>query len=151
MERWLTVWQEGDVEEYERRFIQIASNVEEEFSEEFLIANFIKGLEDKIQVELRLMEPATMEEALDWAVKIEEKLMVNGQLYRGGGPKIPNNLTPTNTRTYTYHKANSQNNPTHFNTKPTNQRTHYHPQNSSLNQTRQENTRKLTEKEFQEK
>ena len=31
------------MEEYERRFIQLAANVEEEFSEEFLLANFIKG------------------------------------------------------------------------------------------------------------
>lgn len=102
MEHWLTVWQEEDVEEYARRFIQIASNVEEEFSEEFLIANFIKGLEEKIKVELRLMELATMEEALDWAIKIEEKLMVNGPLYTVGGPKVSHSLTPTQNRTYTY-------------------------------------------------
>lgn len=74
MEKWLTVQQEGEVEDYKRQFINFASNVEEEFSEEFLITDFIRGLDERIQVELRLMELATMEEALDWAMKIEENL-----------------------------------------------------------------------------
>lgn len=35
MEKWSTVKQEGDVEDYERQFIHFASNVKEEFSDEF--------------------------------------------------------------------------------------------------------------------
>ena len=81
MEQWMSVKQEGGVEEYEKIFIQFASNLEEEVSESCLPANFIKVLEWKIQTELRLMDPANMDEALDWAVKIEEKLCALGLLY----------------------------------------------------------------------
>lgn len=56
VEQWMSVKQEGRVEEYEKVFIQFASNLEE-VSESCLLANFIKGLEWKILAELRLMGP----------------------------------------------------------------------------------------------
>lgn len=69
IEQWLTVQQEGGVEEYERKFIQFATNPENEPGEDYLLANYIRGLDPRIQVELRLMDPVTMEEAMEWAVK----------------------------------------------------------------------------------
>jgi hypothetical protein len=44
MEQWMSIRQEGGVEEYEKVFIQFASNLEEEVRESCLLANFIKGL-----------------------------------------------------------------------------------------------------------
>lgn len=76
IEQWMSVQQDDSVEEYEKAFIQLAANIEEEVSESFFLANFIKGLEMRIQTELRLMDPVNIEEALEWAVKIEEKLFV---------------------------------------------------------------------------
>lgn len=70
----------GCVEDYEKVLIQFSSNIEEDVSEPFLLATFIKGLEMKIQTELKLMEPVNIDEALEWAVKIEEKLMAMGTL-----------------------------------------------------------------------
>lgn len=49
------------MEEYEKKFIQCVSNIDEEF----LLANFIRGLEAQIQLELRLMNPLTKEEAME--------------------------------------------------------------------------------------
>lgn len=61
----MSVQQDSDVEEYEKKFIQCVSNIDEEVSEEFLLANFIRGLEAQIQLELRLMNPLTKEEAME--------------------------------------------------------------------------------------
>lgn len=85
MEQWMRIKQEGGVEEYEKTFIQFAVNLEEEVSESCLLANFIKGLQWRIQAELRLMDPINMDEALDWAVKIKEKLMAFGLLNTQSG------------------------------------------------------------------
>lgn len=100
MEQWMSVKQDGNVEEYEKIFIQFASNLEEEVSESCLLANFIKGLDWKIQTELRLMDPVNMDEALDWAVKIEEKLLALGLLNNPSGPtcNLPN--YPSKTTNY---------------------------------------------------
>ena len=85
MEQWMSVKQEGSIEDYEKVFIQFASNLEEEISESCLLENFIKGLEWKIQTELKLMDPVNMDEAHDWAVKIEEKLLALGLLNNQSG------------------------------------------------------------------
>lgn len=92
MEQWMSIRQEGVVEDFMKVFIQFAANLEEEVSESCLLANFMKGLEWRIQAELRLMDPGTMEEAIDWAVKIEEKLWALGLLnnYSGAGRQLQN-------------------------------------------------------------
>ena len=153
MEQWLTQTQVGDVEDYETRFIQFASNV---VSEEFLIANFIKGLDCRIQVELRLMDPVTMEEALEWAIKIEKKLLVTWKTSNYNEPKIINPSLPNPNRTYTYHKGNYSNTPTpqNLNPNPHKYSSHYpQHQNSHTHQNSQThpNTQHLSDKEFQEK
>ena len=47
IEPWLTVKQESTVEEYVK-FIQFASNLDEEMSKELLLANFIRRLDWRI-------------------------------------------------------------------------------------------------------
>lgn len=54
MEQWMSIRQEGSVEDYEKEFIQFAANLEEEVSESCLLANFIKGLEWRIQTEFEV-------------------------------------------------------------------------------------------------
>ena len=52
------------------------------------------------------MEPANMDEALDWAVRIEEKLCALGLLYNSNGPG--RNLPIYPQKNYTYPKHNPQ-------------------------------------------
>lgn len=128
-----------------------------------MLANYIRGLDPRIQVELRLMDPVTMEEAMEWAVKIEEKLLVSD------GPNYPQNsvqpkaLTYNNNpnRTITIHKNPTypQKLPNPSNqypkiTYPTEPFPHknYHPNTSTTNRPHNfENTRRLSDREFQEK
>ena len=85
IEQWLSVQQDGGMEDYEKVFIQFASNIDEEVSESFCLSNFMKGLKMKIKAELRLMDLVNIEEALEWAVKIEEKLIAMGTAGVRGG------------------------------------------------------------------
>lgn len=158
MEQWMSVKQEGGVEEYERVFIQFASNLEEEVSEPCLLANFIKGFEWKIQAELRLMDPTNMDEGLDWAVKIEEKLIALGLLhyYNGPGRKLPNH--PYQNNTFPRHNPNPINHknltpssshfPKHNSQNPRNTNTSHLNSNRNFNY---DNARRLTDREFQDR
>ncbi|CAO2826251.1 unnamed protein product [Amaranthus hypochondriacus] len=156
MEKWLSVKQESDVEEYEKRFIQFASNIEEEYSEEFLLTHFIRGLDIFIQVELRLMELATMEEALEWAVMIEEKLMIIGRPPYYNTHKSQNPILPPQNQTYTYHKGNAPYNPNPPSYQQNNSKNHRNQPfipnaQKNPNTHNNPNTRRLSDKEFQDK
>ena len=43
---------------------------------EEMLAAFIKGLDDKIKTELRVLGPSNLEQAMEWTLNIEEKLLV---------------------------------------------------------------------------
>ena len=105
------------------------------------------------------MDPTNMDEALDWAVKIEEKLCALGLLYNsnGHGRNLPNYpqkintypkhnphpVTHKNILTPSYHLHQTPNNPR--NTNPNT----YHPI-SNRNPTH-DTTRRLTDWEFQDR
>lgn len=58
--------------DYCEQFIALASPLTH-IPEDVLLTSFIKGLKPLIRVELRLWDPNTVEVAMEWALKLEEK------------------------------------------------------------------------------
>ncbi|KAJ9562283.1 hypothetical protein OSB04_007443 [Centaurea solstitialis] len=71
-EQFLAVKQEGSVEEFQRKFVELAAPLEG-IPEEVFMSQFINGLEGLIKAEVRMLNPATLEEAMELAMKIEAK------------------------------------------------------------------------------
>ena len=71
-EQFLAVKQEGTVEEFRMKFVELASPLEG-IPEEVFMSQFINGLENSIKAEVRLLNPVTLEEAMELAVRIEVK------------------------------------------------------------------------------
>lgn len=62
-EQFLWVQQEGTVDEYELKFVKYASPLE--IPEDFLMAAFVKGLDKKIRIELRTLDPPSLKKAME--------------------------------------------------------------------------------------
>lgn len=81
------------VEEYRRRFIELAFPLEN-VPEEIMRGQFINGLKEDIKAEICLLDPDTLEKAMDLATRIEERNRVNGGRETFGpwrsGPSQPN-------------------------------------------------------------
>ncbi|CAO2833946.1 unnamed protein product [Amaranthus hypochondriacus] len=78
-EEWFGLSQEGTVKEYTRKFVELLLLMEDlQISDELMLANFKKGLEEEIKIELEMLWPETLDQAMDMAVRIEAKL--KGQL-----------------------------------------------------------------------
>lgn len=71
-EQWLSTIQTSTVSEYRRRFIETAGPLER-VSEDMLLGHFINGLKEEIRAELRLMNPICLEQAMEQALRVEEK------------------------------------------------------------------------------
>lgn len=71
-EQWLAVKQTGTVAEFRQKFIEMASPIEH-IPESMLMAHFVNGLKDEIRVEVRMLGLYTLEQAMDLALKVEEK------------------------------------------------------------------------------
>ncbi|KAJ9542106.1 hypothetical protein OSB04_028612 [Centaurea solstitialis] len=72
-EQWLALTQEGTVLDYQRSFIELSaplSNVPDEIA----LGHFINGLKTEIRAEVRVIGPITLDQAMDLAVRVEEKL-----------------------------------------------------------------------------
>lgn len=90
-EQWLAVGQTTTVEEYRKMFIQHAAHLEG-VSKEVLLAAFIKGLEEEVKRELRVLNPRTLEQAVKCKAGPKGGSTTNGP--RTYNPKIPtSNLT----------------------------------------------------------
>lgn len=73
-EEWLGLSQEGSVKEYTRKFVELLLLMEDlRISDELMLANFKKGLEEEIKFELEILGPETLDQAMDMAVRIEAK------------------------------------------------------------------------------
>lgn len=157
-EQWLTHQQSGTVVEYRRRFVELLAPLGG-ISEEVAKGKFVSGLKGEIKVELRLHGPLTLDQCMDLAVKIEDKLSYGpGKLRQSNlllNPPILNkpNITVTyktpNTNTQTLpHTSITQNKP---NTSSTfsNQ---FPKSQTSVGQSKVTTTvRRLSDKEMQEK
>lgn len=76
-EQWLATNQTSTVSEYQRKFIETAAPFEH-VSEEMLMGHFINGLKEEIKAEVRLLNPLCLEQTMEQAVRVEEKIKVMG-------------------------------------------------------------------------
>ena len=76
-EQWLATSQTTTVQDYRRKFVDMAAPLES-IPEAILLGKFIHGLKEEIQTEMRVLSPLNLEQAMDLALKIEEKNKVIG-------------------------------------------------------------------------
>lgn len=84
-EQWLAVKQTGTVAEFRRKFIELAAPLEH-IPETMMLAHFVNGLKDEIKAEVRMLGLYTLEQAMELALKVEEKNRVSG--YGLGGNMV---------------------------------------------------------------
>lgn len=77
-EQWLSKVQTSTVQEYRRKFIETAAPLER-VSEDMLMGHFMNGSKEEIKTEVRLMNPMCLEQAMEQAVRIEDKHRVTAQ------------------------------------------------------------------------
>ena len=80
-EQWMSVEQTGSVADY-RREIVTRLNYVNLVDELVLIGAFLRGLCEEVKVELKLMGPTTLDQAMDWAERIDRKLECQSWLGR---------------------------------------------------------------------
>ncbi|XP_017233746.1 uncharacterized protein LOC108207825 [Daucus carota subsp. sativus] len=74
-EQWLSTTQSTTVKEYRRAFIETAAPLDR-ISEDILMGHFVNGLKEDIKAEVRVLNPLNLEQAMELAVRIEEKQRV---------------------------------------------------------------------------
>lgn len=71
-EQWLATVQTTTVAEYRRMFIETAAPLER-ISEEILMGQFLNGLKEDVKAEVRMLNPLSLEQAMELALRVEEK------------------------------------------------------------------------------
>ncbi|KAI3714972.1 hypothetical protein L6452_21935 [Arctium lappa] len=71
-EQFLAVKQEGSIDDYRRKFVELAAPLDG-IPEEIFLGQYINGLENTIKAELRLLNPLTLSEAMEMSSKVEVK------------------------------------------------------------------------------
>ena len=64
--------QTGSVLEYQRKFIETAAPLDH-VSEDMLLGQFLNGLRDDLKAEVRLLTPVNLEQAMELALRVEER------------------------------------------------------------------------------
>lgn len=72
-EQWLAVAQTGTVAEFRRKFIEMAAPLEK-IPESILMGHFVNGLKEDIRAEVRMLGLHNLEQEMDLALKVEEKI-----------------------------------------------------------------------------
>jgi hypothetical protein len=127
-EQLLALTQTSSVAEYIRQYIQLAAPLVE-VSDRVYMDKFFNGLRPEIRVELRILKPLNLNQAMEFALLVEEKLAIHG---------IPSGTRPIHT--------------THLNRTRENPRPAKVETDAGVNQTQKANRFKyLTEEEIREK
>lgn len=86
-EQWLATVQTTTVADYTHRYIDLASPLED-ILESIMMAQFVNGLKDEIKVEIQVLNPYTLDDAMDIALRVEERNRTRRNGYRStrGGP-----------------------------------------------------------------
>lgn len=71
-EQWLATTQLTTVTEYRKKFIETAAPLAR-IPEDILMGQFLNGLKEEIRVEVRLLNPMSLEQAMELALRVEEK------------------------------------------------------------------------------
>ena len=95
-EQWLALVQDDSEQEYCRKFIELSTPLENVF-DEVALGNFLNGLKPEIRIEVRILEPNNLGQAMELAQNIEEKLWVTITLKQlGGFPRASGTTQGTN-------------------------------------------------------
>lgn len=83
-EQWLGHKKNGSVVEYRRKFIELLAPLER-VPEEIAKGQFLNALKEEIKVEVRLLGPKSLDNTMDLALMVEDKLRVgsNKRLEQG--------------------------------------------------------------------
>ena len=76
--------QTGSVADYRREFVTRLNYVDM-VDEPVMIRAFLRGLCEEVKIELKLMGPTTLDQAVDWAERIDRKLECQSWLGRRQG------------------------------------------------------------------
>ncbi|KAL4572598.1 hypothetical protein LXL04_019378 [Taraxacum kok-saghyz] len=72
-EQWLAIKQTGSVLDYQHQFIAFSAPLTG-VTEEVAMGQFITGLKSDIKVEIRVLGPRSLDQAMELAIKLEDKL-----------------------------------------------------------------------------
>lgn len=75
-EKWLATTQTTTVNEYRRKFIETAAPLDR-MPETIMLGQFLNGLKDDIRAEVCLLNPISLEHAMELALRVEEKNKIN--------------------------------------------------------------------------
>lgn len=76
-EQWLATTQTTTVSDYRRKFIETAAPVDR-VPENILLGQFLNGLIEEVKAEVHLLNPISLEQAMEFAMRVEEKNHVTG-------------------------------------------------------------------------
>jgi hypothetical protein len=82
-DQFLTLFQTGTVKEFKRRFIEMAAPLDD-ITEEMYLSRFSIGLKEEIRVELQILEPDALNQAMELAQLVEEELSVQNRSRSSG-------------------------------------------------------------------
>lgn len=94
-EQWLAHQQTGTVADYRRRFIELLAPIEG-VHEEIATGQYINGLKEDIRVEVRILDPITLDQAMELSMRIDEKLKLSPRPKSNGSLPIWKTPYPTN-------------------------------------------------------
>lgn len=83
-EQWLVTTQTSTVNEYRRKFIETAAPLDR-MPENIMLGQFLMGLKDDIRAEVRLLNPISLEQAMELAQRVEERNKINAAKKQGLG------------------------------------------------------------------
>ncbi|XP_074377189.1 uncharacterized protein LOC141718709 [Apium graveolens] len=94
-EQWLSHTREGSVADYQLKFIELVAPLEN-IPEELALGQFLIGLRNDIRAEVRFQGPISVDQAMELAIMVEDKLRVSS------GKKRDIKGGIGSTRTYSY-------------------------------------------------
>lgn len=83
-EQWLATAETDSATEYRRKFIETVAPLER-LPEEIMLGQFLNGLKEDIRAEVRLLNPINLEQAMELALRVEERNQVSGGWKQGWG------------------------------------------------------------------
>lgn len=71
-EQWLATVQTSSVTDYRRKFIETAAPLDR-LPEDIFLGQFLNGLTEEIRAEVRILNPISLEQAMELALRVEER------------------------------------------------------------------------------
>ena len=94
-EQWMAIEQRRSLAEYRKEFVTRLKHLGR-VDEPVMLGTFLRGLKDEVKYELKVMGPTTLEQAMVWAERIDQKL--RAQTWLGRRISQPKNYPPRNSK-----------------------------------------------------